>query len=180
MLKMKQEIENLIKDLCKVGLAGKYGKPSQEKHVKVWVRDGFHCIYCGEYLLADRIRLTSAKFDHILPKSQYKWAEELEDNQVLSCFCCNQIMRAWDPLSKFSDEVKENINKKNFGEYRNQLIDECRNYLINKLADKDKILFKSKLVISSKYRIIHNILIQLLIINFLKATIKSFHLLTEE
>ena len=149
---MEQEIKKLIDDLCEAGLAGKYGEEkSDPNHVKIWVRDGFHCIYCGEYLLADRIRLNSAQFDHILPQSQYGWAKNLQDNQVLSCFCCNQIKRAWDPLSNCSDEFKENISEKNFSDYRDKLINICREHLKDKLVKKDKILNKSQSVILRKY-----------------------------
>ena len=67
-MQIKQDLNQLVDDLRKAGLAGKYGEESNPEHVKIWVRDGFHCVYCDTYLLADRIRLSSAQFDHILPK----------------------------------------------------------------------------------------------------------------
>ena len=148
---MRTEKE-LIEDLCESGLAGKYGEKSDPAHVKIWVRDGFHCVYCNTYLLADRIRISSAQFDHILPKSEYKTYADLEDNLVLSCYCCNQIKRNWDPFSKCDASIKSDLSRENFTQYRDQLIEKCREYLKEFLEKKDGILNNSISTILSKYR----------------------------
>ncbi len=139
--------ENLIVELVNVGLSGKYGELSDPKDVEIWVRDEFKCVYCGEYLLKDRIRMTSAQIDHVLPKSKYKVFAELPNNRVLSCFCCNQIKGSFDPLDKMPPGVKSKLSIGTFKEYHQRLIEVCQNYIKLRLDKKDEILKQSILII---------------------------------
>ena len=142
--------ENLIAELVKAGLSGKSGEPSDPKDVGIWVRDEFKCIYCGEYLLKDRIRMISAQIDHVLPKSKYKEFAELPNNRVLSCFCCNQIKGPFDPLDKMPLDIKSKLSAGTFKEYRQRLIEVCRNY-IKPLLDKKGEILKQSISIIKKY-----------------------------
>jgi len=65
------EKENIISELSKAGLTGKYGEPGDHRWVKIWVRDRYCCVYCGVSLLDDIIRMSSAQIDHLLPKYEY-------------------------------------------------------------------------------------------------------------
>jgi len=150
-MQTKQQIDRLIEDLRKAGLSGKYGEPSNPRWVKIWVRDDFHCVYCNAYLLADRISLSSAQIDHILPKSKYPQFRDLPENTVLSCFCCNQIKRAFDPLSKCTDDIAKKLSQNNFRDYREELIDKCRKFVNAGLEGKDNILQRSLSAISRRY-----------------------------
>ena len=141
--------ENLIAELVKTGLSGKPGKPGNPKDVGIWVRDEFKYVYCGEYLLKDRIRMISAQIDHVLPKSKYKEFTDLPDNRVLSCFCCNQIKRKFDPLAETPD-IKSKLSTGTFKEYRQRLIKVCWNYIKPLLGKKDEIL-KQSISIIKKY-----------------------------
>ena len=64
MLLKFNDVNRLIDGLCSAGLSSKFGERGLEKYVKVWIRDGFHCAYCGAYLLNDRISLTSSHFSN--------------------------------------------------------------------------------------------------------------------
>lgn len=146
----EQKIDQLVEDLCHAGLSGKYGEQIHDNRwVKIWVRDAFHCVYCNANLLADVIRLSSAQIDHLLPKTKYREFEDFDDNLVLSCFCCNQIKRTFDPLKKCND-VK--ITLDNFGEHRERLIDESREFINKKLRGKEKIRQESLSAILRWYR----------------------------
>ena len=104
-------INDLISELSEnARLTSKYGdEPGKRRWIKIWARDGFCCVYCGKNLLSDVIRMTSAQLDHIIPKSKYKGYINEDSNLVLSCYCCNQIKRAFDPLEKQSEQVKINL-----------------------------------------------------------------------
>jgi 5-methylcytosine-specific restriction endonuclease McrA len=65
------EKENIISELSKARLTGKYGEPGDHRWVKIWVRDRYCCVYCGVSLLDDIIRMSSAQIDHLLPKYEY-------------------------------------------------------------------------------------------------------------
>jgi len=143
-LEKEQETKKLVTDLCAAGLSGKFGEPSNSFNVEIWVRDGFRCVYCQANLLKDRIRMTTAQLDHILPQSSYGSYKDLRDNLILACFCCNSIIKGrFDPLSKVSDEVKRNISPETFKDYRDLLIETCREHMNPLLKKKDQILEKS-------------------------------------
>ena len=149
----KEELSRFIDQLCHAGLAGKYGEKSKKEHVDIWVRDGFHCVYCGVYLLADRIRLASAQLDHLLPR-RYQEFSGFSDNLVLSCYCCNQIKHQFDPWAHLEiPGKKNNITRENFHEYRDSLIETCQKYLTGKLEAKDKIIDNSIAIIRNQYRL---------------------------
>ena len=138
------EIENIISELSKAGLTGKYGEQGDHRWVKVWVRDRYCCVYCGVSLLDDIIRMSSAQIDHLLPKWKYKSYENFEINMVLACYCCNQIKGKFDPLEKLSDEERRLISPKTFEKFRDKLLDACRDYLRPILKKKERILYNSK------------------------------------
>ena len=140
--------KNMVDQLSQEArLTSKYGdKPGDPRWIKIWARDGFHCAYCGENLLQDVIRMTSAQLDHILPKSKYKDYMNEDANLVLSCYCCNQIKRAFDPLEK-RPELEMNLSPATFNTYKDELLSVCRNYIIPKLNMKKAILDKSNEII---------------------------------
>jgi len=141
--------KDLIAELVKAGLSGKSGEPGDPKNVGVWVRDKFKCVYCDKCLLEDTIRITTAQIDHILPKSKYKEFAELPNNQVLSCVCCNQIKLRFDPLNEMPD-IRNKLSVSTFEEYRQRLIEVCRNYIKRQLDKKGEIL-KQSISIIKKY-----------------------------
>lgn len=138
-MEIDQNRESLTRELSEAGLSGKYGEPGDLLYVRVWIRDKFRCVYCGEDLLKDRIRMTSDQLDHLLPKSKYKEYAALPANLVLSCFTCNQIKRNFDPLAKLP-EVRAKISPKTFEAYQSTLIEECQHFLKSLLKVKDDIL----------------------------------------
>ena len=142
--------DSLIRKLSEeASLTSKYGdKPGDPRWITIWVRDRFCCVYCGENLLRDVVHMTSAQLDHILPKSKYKDYTNEDSNLVLSCYCCNQIKRAFDPLKELSDQVKMNMSPETFDKHRDELLASCRNYIIPRLNKKKTILHKSNKIIS--------------------------------
>jgi|GEM_PF-3481738 hypothetical protein len=141
--------KNMVDQLSQEArLTSKYGdKPGDPRWIKIWARDGFHCAYCGENLLQDVIRMTSAQLDHILPKSKYKDYMNEDANLVLSCYCCNQIKRAFDPLKELPEQLKMNLSPATFNTYKDELLSVCRNYIIPQLNKKKAILDKSNEII---------------------------------
>jgi hypothetical protein len=138
----EEKNEKLIKSLVRAGLSGKHGENSEEKFVEIWVRDEFKCVYCGEYLLKDKIRMTSAQIDHLLPKTKHPKYKDVPANWVLSCFLCNQLKRTFDPL-KNMPEIMEKISPDTLGVYRNLLINACKEHLKKSWNEKEGILKKS-------------------------------------
>lgn len=143
------DTENIVDKLSQdARLTSKYGDiPGDPRWIKIWVRDRFCCVYCGENLLLDVIHMASAQLDHIIPKSRYKDYTNEDSNLVLSCYCCNQIKRAFDPLEK-RPELKMNLSPETFDKYRDELLSSCRNYIIPLLNKKKTILHKSNEIIS--------------------------------
>jgi len=143
------DMENIVDQLSQdARLTSKYGdKPGDPRWIKIWVRDRFCCVYCGENLLLDVIHMTSAQLDHIVPKSRYKDYTNEDSNLVLSCYCCNQIKRAFDPLKELPEQVKMNLSPETFDKYRDELLSVCRNYIIPRLNKKKTILHKSNEII---------------------------------
>jgi len=141
--------KNMVDQLSQEArLTSKYGdKPGDPRWIKIWVRDRFCCVYCGENLLLDVIHMTSAQLDHIVPKSRYKDYTNEDSNLVLSCYCCNQIKRAFDPLKELPEQVKMNLSPETFDKYRDELLSVCRNYIIPRLNKKKTILHKSNEII---------------------------------
>jgi hypothetical protein len=124
-----EKFENLINELLEAGLSGKPGVKGDPRHVKMSLRDECKCVYCGEDILNDLIRLTSAQLDHLLPKSAYPAYKDNENNWVLACFCCNQIKRNFDPSTQLSEEKKSTLSPETLPTYRDELIEICRSYL---------------------------------------------------
>ena len=131
----------LVDELSKAGLTGKRGEPGDPKWVRIWVRDCCRCVYCGEYLLKDVIRMHSAQIDHLLPRSLYPEHADSEDNLVLSCFCCNQIKRDFDPLKERRDLANSPLEA-----HRDLIIELCRKRIMLDLTIKQRILEKSRAV----------------------------------
>ena len=153
-MKMVKDLktDKLLRDLSAAGLSGKFGKPGELVNVRVWVRDRFQCVYCGEDLLKDRIRMTSAQVDHLLPRSKYSDYVDLMANRVLACFCCNQIKRNFDPLEKLGDEVRNKISPVTLDDFRPLLLEKCQEYLRPRLKKKDDILEKSVSILRKEYK----------------------------
>ncbi|KPK48103.1 MAG: hypothetical protein AMS22_15850 [Thiotrichales bacterium SG8_50] len=84
----------------------------------------------------------SAQVDHLLPKSRYPEYADTEANYVLSCYCCNQIKRDFDPLNA-RPELKEAALDK----CRDALIEVCRQYIGERLEKKRKILKESRAIV---------------------------------
>ena len=70
-----------------------------EKDLRIWLRDGFQCAYCGRDLLEEyETTYYDYSYDHLLPASAYRELEcDEELNLVLSCWCCNKMKSTWDP-----------------------------------------------------------------------------------
>ena len=120
------EKENIISELSKARLTGKYGEPGDHRWVKIWVRDRYCCVYCGVSLLDDIIRMSSAQIDHLLPKYEYKDYENLDINMLLACYCYDQIKREFDPLDKLSEEERSLVSPWMLEKFREKLLDACR------------------------------------------------------
>lgn len=93
--------------------------------------------------------MTTAQIDHILPKSKHKEFAELANNRVLSCVCCNQIKLRFDPLNEMPD-IRSKLSVGIFEEYRQRLIEVCRNYIKRQLDKRGEIL-KQSISIIKKY-----------------------------
>jgi hypothetical protein len=144
--------DDLINDLLNAGLSGKYGKETAEaRWVRIWVRDKFHCVYCGADLLSDLIRMSSCQIDHLLPRSKYKQYDnkESDSNLVLSCFTCNQIKRAFDPLTKLSEEERTDVIQGHLENHKEKIIDVCRNRIKDSRRKKEEILDNSVRVLKN-------------------------------
>lgn len=139
-------IEDLINDLSRAGLTGKWGEPGNLKWVRIWARDQWQCIYCGEDLLKDVIRMTSAQIDHLLPASRYPEFWDTDANYVLSCYCCNQIKRDFDPLKDHEELKDAPLNA-----HRDELIEISRKHIESRLNAKKQIAERSREIVS-KYR----------------------------
>jgi hypothetical protein len=135
-----EKFEKLINELLEAGLSGKPGVKGDPRHVKMWLRDECKCVYCGENILCDLVRLTSAQLDHILPKSKYPDYKEEESNWVLACFCCNQIKRNYDPWTELPEEIKSmGLSVESLMNNRNLLIEKCREHLKPHLEKRKNI-----------------------------------------
>ena len=134
--------DDLISDLSKAGLTGKWGEPGNPKWVRIWVRDQWRCVYCREELLKDVIGMYSAQIDHLLPTSRYPELWDTEANFVLSCYCCNQIKRDFDPL-----KAHEELKNLPLETHRNVLIDICREHITSRLESKRQILERSRAIV---------------------------------
>jgi hypothetical protein len=139
-------IDELVEGLTRAGLSGKWGEPSNPRWVRIWARDQWRCGYCGEDLLKDVIRMHSAQIDHLLPASPYPEYRDTDKNFVLSCYCCNQIKRDFDPLGDH-EEMKESPLEQN----RDRLIDISRKHIETRLKAKKAILEESRNIVA-KYR----------------------------
>lgn len=124
------ENEALVKELRKLGLAGKphKGEEGDPLHVRMWVRQEYKCGYCGENLLTDCIRIFSAQLDHLLPRGKYPWLAEVEDNWVLACFPCNQLKRDFDPWKQYKG-ADVSPEPEDITICRDRLIEISRNHL---------------------------------------------------
>jgi len=91
--------------------------------------------------------MSSAQIDHILPQSKYKTYKDEDTNMVLSCYCCNQIKRAFDPLEKLSEQERMLITVETLDSFREKLLSICRHYVIPLLEKKKKILYMSNEVL---------------------------------
>ena len=133
----RNETGALIDSLWEAKLSGKPGQRGNKSHVGIWLRDDFHCVYCNADLLADRISLYSAQFDHLLPQKLYGGEfKVMEDNLVLSCFCCNQIKGQWNPASELGGDIE--ITPQTLGDFREELIEICREKLSKPLTKLTK------------------------------------------
>jgi CRISPR/Cas system Type II protein with McrA/HNH and RuvC-like nuclease domain len=147
---MEHMDENIIAELSRTGLSGKRGEPGDPKNVEIWVRDKFKCVYCGEKLLKDVIRMYSAQIDHILPQSRHKDYKNLPANRVLTCYCCNHMKGKYDPIEKLSDEDRMALSPKTFEVFRSKLLKACKDHLDPRLKDKEAVLNKSNVIINPK------------------------------
>lgn len=139
--------EDLINKLSKAGLTGKWGEPGNLKWVRIWVRDQWQCTYCGEELLTDVIRMVSAQVDHLLPASRYPEFRDTDANYVLSCYCCNQIKRDFDPL-KDHEEWKDAPLEG----HRDELIEISRTHIESRREKKKQIAKKSLEIVKEYYK----------------------------
>ncbi len=132
----------LIEKLSKAGLSSTFGKkPGDPKWVYIWIRDNFHCGYCDAFLLENVITLYSAQIDHLLPRSKYKHLSWIDKNvnYVLACFCCNQIKRNFDPLSRIENRISKDISLDEFVKLRSNLIEEARKFINIQLNGKKMV-----------------------------------------
>lgn len=147
--------EKLLAELLEAGLSTKYADdrekrdPRIKEYIKVWVRDRYCCVYCGENLLQDRIRMTSAQIDHLLPKVDHEVLNDNPDNWVLACYCCNQIKRIFNPLKSMSSDVQNEIktNPARIETHRDALIKKCRDEIKQYIDKKNEILIKVQNII---------------------------------
>jgi len=64
--------------------------------IRVWLRSGCHCAYCGKDMLTDADTFFYGNnIDHLVPLSR-GGSEEVE-NRVLACRACNFLKRDFDP-----------------------------------------------------------------------------------
>ena len=134
--------DDLVEDLSEAGLTSKWGERGDPKWVRIWVRDRWSCVYCNEGLLNHLIGMFSAQVDHLLPKSRYPEYADTEANYVLSCYCCNQIKRDFDPLN-----VRPELKEAALDMCRDALIEVCRQYIDERLEKKRKILKESRAIV---------------------------------
>ena len=76
-----------------------------DRYERVCVRDGYRCIYCGQFLLADFDSWASLHTDHLVPKSAD--GDESEENLVTSCPTCNSLKGAFRPGMKLTRASRE-------------------------------------------------------------------------
>ena len=139
--------ELLVSRLSKAGLAAKPGQTGDHRHVRMWLRAGCRCEYCGEELLTDLVRMMSTQRDHLLPWSKYPEFREIDDNWVLACYCCNQIKRNYDPLQELDERARVRVTPENMGAYRDALVTACIDYLSPKLKERNVILSNISVII---------------------------------
>ena len=58
------------------------------KRLNVFIRDNWHCRFCGQDLLADEQSLRLATIDHLIPSNL--GGNNDQDNLVTCCWLCNQ------------------------------------------------------------------------------------------
>ncbi len=73
-----------------------------DRFEKVYHRDGYRCVYCGKYMLADFDTWQSIHTDHLIPNSREGSAKV--DNLVTSCPVCNILKGEYVP-TKSIDEI---------------------------------------------------------------------------
>ena len=76
-----------------------------DRYEKVCLRDGYRCVYCGRFLLADFDSWASLHTDHLIPKSA--GGDESEENLVTSCPTCNSLKGVFRPKMKLTRASRE-------------------------------------------------------------------------
>lgn len=144
---MNFDKESLADQLWKSYLSGKphLKQTGDRRHIDLWIRYKYRCGYCGAPLLSDIIKFYSSQLDHLLPKADYKYPhlKDIPENWVLSCFCCNQIKRTFDPWEKLMGKIKP-PEPSDIIANREALLQECRKYINEKkeiwIATLEKVI----------------------------------------
>ena len=82
-----------------------------DKYQRVYIRDGFRCVYCGRFLLADFDSWASLHTDHLAAKSQ--GGTDTAENLVTSCPTCNNLKSSFTPSLELTPQTR--------GEYLQQI-----------------------------------------------------------
>ena len=73
------------------------------KRLNVFIRDNWHCRFCGQDLLADEQSLRLATIDHLIPTNL--GGNNDQDNLVTCCWLCNQA-KGDIPIMNIADARK--------------------------------------------------------------------------
>ena len=99
-----------------------------------WLRASGRCEYCHRDLLVDRLGYAVQETDHLLPKSESKYAKYDGDcrNTVLSCRLCNGLKR--DHVALENGECADDM----LTNRRNLLLRRCREHIACRRQEYDK------------------------------------------
>ena len=75
-----------------------------DKYQKVYIRDGYRCVFCGRFLLDDFDSWASLHTDHLVAKSH--GGTDVEENLVTSCPTCNNLKGSFMPSLKLSPQTR--------------------------------------------------------------------------
>lgn len=99
-----------------------------DKYEHVYHRDGYRCVYCGKYLLADFDSWQSIHTDHLVPVAA--GGGDQVENWVTSCAVCNMLKGKFSPSEHFKPEN------------RDEYIQANRHYIHQRRAEKMPRFFR--------------------------------------
>ena len=91
-----------------------------EWYRKIYIKDGYRCVYCGRDMLADFDTWWSMQVDHVIPES--KDGDDSITYRVTSCTVCNKIKLAFVPEGYAEMEQEK-------------LLEKIRSYILEKRAE---------------------------------------------